>query len=103
MTNENVVLKWDTEGHNHGYKLWDMAMKADGGRRCQSMWERDNEPLIQGMVVGTEKDRLDHDQSNAVRLRRSYYHRDITDENRSLRRRFEMIRRCTTSAGMNQN
>lgn len=40
---------------------------ADGGKRCQLLCEKEGEPLIQGMVVGTEKDRLDVDQGNAVR------------------------------------
>ena len=62
----SAVFKWDTSTHGYGYKLWERAVLADGGKRCQLLCEKENEPLIEGVLVGTEKDRLDVDQSNAV-------------------------------------
>ena len=64
----SLVFEWDTSGHGYGYDIWEKAVKADGGKRCKMLCEKENEPLIQGMVVGTEKDRLDVDQSNAASM-----------------------------------
>ena len=61
-----LVLKWDTSDHEYGYDLWLKAVLADGGKRCQLQCDKGDQPLIEGMLVGTEKDRLDLDESNLV-------------------------------------
>ena len=61
------VSKWDTEDHAYGYDLWLKAVKADGGRRCRLQCEKEGEPLIEGMVVGTKEDELNVEEGEAVR------------------------------------
>lgn len=64
--NNTAVFHWEPSEHEYACKLWEKAVMADGGKRCQLLCEKEGEPLIQGMVVGTEKDRLDVDEGNAV-------------------------------------
>ena len=60
------VINWDTSEHKHAYDLWLKGVLADGGKRCRDLCEQGDQPLIEGMLVGSEKDRLDVDESNAV-------------------------------------
>ena len=53
-----VVFPWDTSDHKYGYDLWLKGVLADGGRRCQAQCDKEGEPLIEGMLVGTKKDEL---------------------------------------------
>lgn len=60
------MFRWDTGDHKYGIDLWHEAVLADGGKRCQLQCEKEGQPLIQGMLVGTAKDRLDGEQADAV-------------------------------------
>lgn len=64
-----AVFEWDISDHSHGYDLWLKGVLADGGRRCRLLCEKENEPLIEGMLVGTKKDELNVEEGEAVRLR----------------------------------
>ncbi|EOD52200.1 putative acetamidase protein [Neofusicoccum parvum UCRNP2] len=52
------VVEWDTSLHEEGIKLWYKAVLADGGKKCRDTCALIGEPLIEGMVVGQEKDFL---------------------------------------------
>ncbi|EFW19048.1 hypothetical protein D8B26_007234 [Coccidioides posadasii str. Silveira] len=52
------VVEWDTSSHVKGLHLWLKAVLADGGAECERLCKLVNEPLIQGMLVGREKDNL---------------------------------------------
>ena len=62
------MFEWDTSDHSHGYALWLKGVLADGGRRCRLQCEKENEPLIKGMLVGTKKDELNVEEGEAVIL-----------------------------------
>lgn len=40
---------------------------ADGGQDCKKLCQLANEPLIEGMLVGTDKDRLEISERLEVR------------------------------------
>ncbi|KAJ5220315.1 Amidase [Penicillium chermesinum] len=52
------VIEWDASSHAHAYQLWEKAILSDGGAGCRRMIELTGEPLIEGMLVGKEKDLL---------------------------------------------
>jgi amidase len=60
------VVQWDISSHREGQRLWLKAVLADGGRRFRKLCEQSDEPLVEGMLVGTEEDRLDVDEANQV-------------------------------------
>jgi amidase len=62
------VFEWDASDHSYGWDLWLKGVLADGGRRCRLQCEKENEPLIEGMLVGTQKDELSVEEGEAVRL-----------------------------------
>jgi amidase len=51
-------VEWDVSSHIEGTKLWDKAVKADGGRKCRNYCDLIGEPLIKDMVVGLPEDEL---------------------------------------------
>ncbi|KIW53339.1 hypothetical protein, variant [Exophiala xenobiotica] len=57
------VVQWDASGHVQAYyELWVRAVLADGGKRFESLCKMVDEPLIQGMLVGTHETLLDHQE-----------------------------------------
>ncbi|PTU23917.1 hypothetical protein P175DRAFT_0505686 [Aspergillus ochraceoroseus IBT 24754] len=52
------VIEWDTSLHVKGTNMWTKAVLADGGHHCRQLCEIVDEPLIEGMVVGTPADEL---------------------------------------------
>ncbi|PLN82898.1 amidase signature enzyme [Aspergillus taichungensis] len=52
------VIEWDLSLHIEGANLWTKAILADGGKHCRTLCDLVDEPLIEGMVVGTEQDEL---------------------------------------------
>jgi amidase len=64
----SIVFEWNTKGHDYAYDLWLKGVLADGGSRCRKLCEAGDQPLIEGMLVGTEKDRLDVEQGEEVRV-----------------------------------
>ncbi|KAL6242382.1 hypothetical protein RBB50_010521 [Rhinocladiella similis] len=50
------VVEWDARDHEPAYyDLWVKAVLADGGKRFEGLCKMVDEPLIQGMLVGTEE------------------------------------------------
>jgi amidase len=62
----SAVFQWDVSSHIEGQRLWLKGILADGGQKCQRLCEQGDEPLVPGMLVGTEADRLSVDEGNAV-------------------------------------
>ncbi|RJE23255.1 Amidase [Aspergillus sclerotialis] len=52
------VVEWDTSLHIPGTNLWTKAILADGGYHCKQLCDLVGEPLVEGMVVGSDKDLL---------------------------------------------
>ncbi|KAJ5719903.1 hypothetical protein N7493_006781 [Penicillium malachiteum] len=52
------VIEWDTSLHAPATEMWYKAILGEGGVHCRKLCEIINEPLIEGMLVGTEKDML---------------------------------------------
>lgn len=62
------VVEWDTKLHEEGLRLWVKAIVADGGKSCRDHCTLIGEPLIEGMVVGQEKDFLEIPERQQVRM-----------------------------------
>lgn len=60
------VFEWDISSHKEAQRLWLKSVLADGGQKCKKLCEQSNEPLVEGMLVGTDADRLSVDEGNAV-------------------------------------
>ena len=58
LTEMNAVVEWDTSLHIPGTNLWTKAILADGGHHCKQLCDLVGEPLVEGMVVGSDKDLL---------------------------------------------
>ncbi|KIX03209.1 uncharacterized protein Z518_06761 [Rhinocladiella mackenziei CBS 650.93] len=57
------IVEWDASSHRSAYyDLWVKAVLADGGKRCADLCKLVDEPLIQGMLVGTPETLLDAQQ-----------------------------------------
>ncbi|GIJ90666.1 hypothetical protein Asppvi_009627 [Aspergillus pseudoviridinutans] len=52
------VIEWSTALHTPGTNLWKKAILADGGSHCKHLCDIVDEPLIEGMLVGTATDEL---------------------------------------------
>lgn len=52
------VIEWNTSLHIRGTNLWKKAILADGGSHCKQLCDIVEEPLIEGMLVGTPADEL---------------------------------------------
>lgn len=53
------VFEWNASSHKRGYDLWLRGVLADGGKKCADLCKLADEPLIEGMLVGKDKDLLD--------------------------------------------
>lgn len=60
------VIDWDCSSHGEAYKMWEQAMFADGGEKCRQLTESSGEPLIEGLIVGTEDTRLSVEEAESV-------------------------------------
>lgn len=62
----HAVFEWDASSHGYAYSLWLKAVCSDGGEGCRKKTELSGEPLIPGMLVGTEADLLTTSQTHQV-------------------------------------
>lgn len=60
------MFEWDASSHGYAYQLWEKAILSDGGEGCRKKIEMTGEPLIEGMLVGTEKDILTTSETHQV-------------------------------------
>lgn len=56
--NHRTVIEWNTSLHITGTNLWKKAILSDGGSHCKQLCDIVDEPLIEGMLVGTPADEL---------------------------------------------
>lgn len=68
LTLQTEVIEWDSSLHVPATTLWTKAVLADGGRHCRKLCQIVDEPLIEGMVVGAEKDMLTFEEREKVNL-----------------------------------
>jgi amidase len=62
----SAVFEWDASSHGYAYQLWEKAILSDGGEGCRRKIEMTGEPLIEGMLVGSEKDILTTSETHQV-------------------------------------
>ncbi|KAL2862045.1 amidase signature enzyme [Aspergillus pseudodeflectus] len=60
------VIEWDTSLHVEGTNLWTKCVLADGGHHCRQLCAIVDEPLIQGMLVGTATDELSSQEREKI-------------------------------------
>jgi hypothetical protein len=68
LTDSILVIEWDTSLHVEGTNLWTKCVLADGGHHCRQLCAIVDEPLIQGMLVGTATDELSSQEREKVRI-----------------------------------
>lgn len=68
LSDEDAVFEWDGSSHGYAYELWEKAILSDGGEGCRRKIEMTGEPLIEGMLVGTEKDVLTTSETHQVQF-----------------------------------
>ncbi|KAJ5085321.1 hypothetical protein N7532_010092 [Penicillium argentinense] len=64
----HVVIEWDTTLHTPATNLWTKSILGDGGAHCRKLCAIIDEPLIEGMIVGTEKDVLSFENGKRYTL-----------------------------------
>jgi amidase len=69
------VIEWDISSHAAAYEMWLKAILADGGKRIRDMCAQSDEPLVEGMLVGTEADGLSIEKAEEVSSMSSTPHR----------------------------
>ncbi|KIW72563.1 hypothetical protein PV04_00745 [Phialophora macrospora] len=67
------VFEWDASSHGYCYQLWEKAILSDGGEACRKLCEMSGEPLVQGMLVGTEKDLMTPSELHQLNLDKFEY------------------------------
>ncbi|EEH22153.1 hypothetical protein PABG_04364 [Paracoccidioides brasiliensis Pb03] len=67
------VIEWNSSSHDEGINIWLKAVKADGGEHCRKMCKLADEPLIQGMLVGEEADKLSISQRQKLEIQKLAY------------------------------
>ncbi|KAF3390541.1 Acetamidase [Penicillium rolfsii] len=67
------VFEWDSTSHGYAYQLWEKAILSDGGEGCRKKIEMTGEPLIEGMLVGTEKDILTTSETHQLNADKYLY------------------------------
>ncbi|CAG7923647.1 unnamed protein product [Penicillium olsonii] len=70
------VFEWDCSTHGAAYKMWEQAMFADGGEKCRQLAEPSGEPLIEGLIMGTEKTRLSIAEAESFEQSKTQYQRN---------------------------
>ncbi|KXT09956.1 hypothetical protein AC579_10268 [Pseudocercospora musae] len=71
------MIEWDTTTHKDAYyNLWQKAVLADGGRRCQLLCDKAGQPLIRGMLVGKPEDELSTVQGEQLHAEIRAYQRN---------------------------
>lgn len=59
-------MEWDCSSHGQAYQMWEQAMFADGGSKCRQLTESSGEPLLEGLIVGTDDTKLSIAEAESV-------------------------------------
>ncbi|OQD76933.1 hypothetical protein PENDEC_c003G02780 [Penicillium decumbens] len=73
------VFEWDASSHQYAYQLWEKAILSDGGEGARKKIEMTGEPLIEGMLVGTEKDILTTSETHQLNADKYMYETEYLD------------------------
>lgn len=80
------VIEWDADLHIKATNIWTKSVLADGGEHCKHLCELVNEPLIEGMLVGTPNDELSlPERELVITPRLSLYNQDTNQKKSSLK------------------
>lgn len=60
------VFEWTTTEHGELHSAWGKAIMSDGGKYARDSCALSGEPLIEGMIVGTDADLLSQEQAEAL-------------------------------------
>ncbi|KAJ5528133.1 hypothetical protein N7513_012292, partial [Penicillium frequentans] len=60
------IIEWNTTLHAPATEMWYKAILGEGGFHCRELCKLINEPLIEGMLVGEEKDTLNIDEREKI-------------------------------------
>ncbi|KAH7025070.1 putative acetamidase [Microdochium trichocladiopsis] len=60
------VIEWSTAEHEELWQSWGKAIMDDGGKYANDSCALSGEPLIEGMIVGTDADLLSQDEAEAL-------------------------------------
>ncbi|KAJ5711670.1 hypothetical protein N7488_005826 [Penicillium malachiteum] len=67
------AFEWDPSSHKYAYELWEKAILSDGGEGCRKKTDMTGEPLIEGMLVGKEKDILTTSETHQLNADKYLY------------------------------
>ncbi|KAK1691363.1 amidase signature domain-containing protein [Colletotrichum godetiae] len=70
------LIEWDPTSHAEACKGWVTATFADGGEIHRKLSEASGEPLVKGLLVGTEKDILSVAESRDLAAKKLRYEKD---------------------------
>ncbi|KAJ5151618.1 hypothetical protein N7492_009913 [Penicillium capsulatum] len=70
------VFEWNASSHGHCYEMWERGILSDGGFNARKTSTLSGEPLIEGMLVGTDKDLLDTPQLHQLQFEKAKYERE---------------------------
>ncbi|KAK1727342.1 uncharacterized protein BDZ83DRAFT_649687 [Colletotrichum acutatum] len=72
----HTLIEWDPTSHAEAYKDWVAATFADDGDFHRKLSEASGEPLVKGLLVGTEKDILSVAESRDLAAKKLRYEKD---------------------------
>ncbi|KZL74877.1 hypothetical protein CI238_07520 [Colletotrichum incanum] len=69
----HTLIEWDPSTHAEAYKDWVTATFADGGEIYRKLSEATGEPLIEGVLIGTDKDKLSVAEARKLAAKKLLY------------------------------
>ncbi|CAG8053393.1 unnamed protein product [Penicillium salamii] len=69
-------MEWDCSSHGQAYQMWEQAMFADGGSKCRQLTESSGEPLLEGLIVGTDDTKLSIAEAESFEQSKTEYQRN---------------------------
>ncbi|KAG7078586.1 acetamidase [Colletotrichum scovillei] len=72
----HTLIEWDPTSHAEAYKDWTTATFADGGESHRMLSEASGEPLVKGLLVGTEEDILSVAESRHLAAKKLKYEQE---------------------------
>ncbi|KAK1523250.1 acetamidase, partial [Colletotrichum paranaense] len=69
----HTLIEWDPASHAEAYNDWTTVTFADGGESHRVLSEASGEPLVKGLLVGTEEDKLSVAKSRHLAAKKLKY------------------------------
>ncbi|KAJ5086509.1 hypothetical protein NUU61_007816 [Penicillium alfredii] len=70
------VFEWDARSHGYCYDMWERGILSDGGEGARKMSTLSGEALVEGMLVGTEKDLMNTSELHKLQFDKAMYERE---------------------------